>query len=78
MCKAIIDRGTGLLATEASQWRSLLQELSDSPAFRAKLGEAARIDTRARFGPEKTGILAKHFLTVILGGIETARRTLEP
>lgn len=75
---AIIDRETGLLAIEASDWRDLLQELSDSPALRAKLGEAARIDTRMRFGPEKTGRLAKIFLAAVFGGIESARRILEP
>jgi hypothetical protein len=67
MRHTIIDRETGLLAAEAGEWRGLLQQLSDDPALRAKLGEAARIDTRARFGPEKTGSLSNHFLSLVVG-----------
>jgi glycosyltransferase involved in cell wall biosynthesis len=78
MRHAIIDRETGLLATEAGEWSGLLQELSDDPALRAKLGGAARIDTRMRFGPEKTERMAKIFLSAVFGGIESARRILEP
>jgi glycosyltransferase involved in cell wall biosynthesis len=78
MRQTIIDRETGLLAAEAGEWRGLLQQLSDDPALRAKLGEAARIDTRMCFGPEKTGRLAKFSLSAVFGGIESARRILEP
>ncbi len=78
MRQAIIDRETGLLAAEAGEWRGLLQQLSDDPAFRAKLGEAARIDTRMRFGPEKTERMSKIFLSAVFGGSESARRVLEP
>jgi glycosyltransferase involved in cell wall biosynthesis len=78
MRHAIIDRETGLLAAEAGDWRGLLQQLSDDPALRAELGGAARIDTRMRFGPEKTERMAKISLSAVFGGIESARRILEP
>lgn len=67
MRQAIIDRETGLLAVKASDWQGFLQQLLDDPALRKKLGEAARIDTRARFGPEKTGRLAKIFFSMLAG-----------
>ncbi len=78
MRHAITNGENGLLAAEAGEWRGLLQQLSDSPALRAKLGEAARIDTRMRFGPEKTERMAKIFLSAVFGGIESERRILEP
>lgn len=74
MRQAIIDKETGLLAVKASEWRGFLQQLSDDPALRTKLGEAARIDTRMRFGPEKTTRMAKKFLSAVFGGMDSARR----
>ena len=74
MRQAIINKETGLLAAKASEWRGFLQQLSDNPALRTKLGEAARIDTRMRFGPEKTARMAKNFLSAVFGGIDSARQ----
>ena len=66
MQQAILDGETGLLAADAAAWRAGLQVLIDDPAHRVRLGEAARIDIRARFGPEKTRILARRFLSELL------------
>lgn len=75
MRKAIIHRETGLLAAEANEWPELLQETLDDPALRARLGTAARIDTRARFGPEKTARLASHFLSAMAASAHPTRQT---
>lgn len=66
MRQAIIDQETGLLAKDSTSWRGALQTLFDDSAIRAKLGKAARIDTRARFGPEKTAYLVRRFLGALI------------
>jgi hypothetical protein len=66
MRQAILHGETGLLATRPCEWREHLQALLEDSSLRGRLGEAARIDTRERFGPEKTGLLAKYFLSVIM------------
>jgi hypothetical protein len=66
MRQAVIDGETGLLAADAATWRASLQQLTDDPVRRTRLGEAARIDTRARFGPEKTQVLMRRYLRELM------------
>jgi glycosyltransferase involved in cell wall biosynthesis len=62
MRQAILHGETGLLATRPCEWREHLQALVEDSSLRGRLGEAARIDTRLRFGPEKTAVLAGQIL----------------
>ena len=49
---AVIDGETGLIARSAEDWMAKITRLLDDPACRKALGEAARIDVIARFGPD--------------------------
>jgi hypothetical protein len=64
---AIVDGMSGLLARTHAEWRTKIQQLADDPALRERLGCAARIDTRVRFGPEKTAVLVGSFLELLVG-----------
>jgi len=66
MRHAIIHGETGLLATQPCEWREHLQALLEDSSLRFRLGEAARIDARLRFGPEKTAALARHFIRELI------------
>ena len=67
LSKAVIDGVSGFLARNSLEWHTRLQQLANDPALRFRLGDAARIDTMARFGPEKTARLLEHHLAEILG-----------
>ncbi len=58
----LIDWGipgvTGLVAHDAGEWTAAIERLLDDAAFRATLGEAARLHALARFGPESQRELA--------------------
>jgi hypothetical protein len=49
---AVIDGQTGLIARSAEDWMAMITRLLDDSAWRTGLGEAARIDVIARFGPD--------------------------
>lgn len=49
---AVIDGRTGVVASDAAGWLAALEALVADPARRAAMGEAARVDVTARFGPE--------------------------
>jgi glycosyltransferase involved in cell wall biosynthesis len=49
---AVVDGRTGIVAADAAGWLAALEALVADPARRAALGEAARLDVAARFGPE--------------------------
>lgn len=56
---AILPGATGLLAGDAGGWEAALERLLDDPVGRVRLGDAARIHARARFGPETFALLAE-------------------
>lgn len=51
--RAIADGVTGLLAADGTAWQAGLAALVGDPALRRRLGEAARADALARFGPDR-------------------------
>ena len=48
---AVVDGETGLVARSTEEWTTMIARLLDEPACRTALGEAARVDAIARFGP---------------------------
>jgi glycosyltransferase involved in cell wall biosynthesis len=52
---AIRHGETGLLAEDAAAWRAALAALAGDPAHARRLGDAARADVAARFGPASQG-----------------------
>lgn len=51
LVESVIDGETGLVARDAADWIAALESLLDDPARRIALGEAAREDVVARYGP---------------------------
>jgi glycosyltransferase involved in cell wall biosynthesis len=48
---AVVDGETGLVARSLEDWTTMITRLLDDPVGRTALGEAARVDAIARFGP---------------------------
>lgn len=48
---AVVDGETGLVARSTEDWTTMITRLLDDPGYRTALGEAARVDAIARFGP---------------------------
>ena len=48
---AVVDGETGWVARSTEDWTTMITRLLDEPARRTALGEAARVDAIARFGP---------------------------
>ena len=48
---AVVDGETGLVARSTEDWTTMITRLLDDPGCRTALGEAARVDAIARFGP---------------------------
>jgi len=65
---AVIDGETGLIARSADDWMAMITRLLDDPAFRTGLGEAARIDVVARFGPDAIRDRAGRVYAAIVAG----------
>jgi glycosyltransferase involved in cell wall biosynthesis len=65
LCSAIIDGVSGFLVHSSEEWRIRLHQLADDPNLRSSLGEAARLDTMARFGQEKTARLVEQHLAAV-------------
>lgn len=63
---AIRDGATGFLAADVSDWERALEHLMADPAYRVRLGHAARGDALARFGFDSWSRLAADTYTAIL------------
>lgn len=59
LCDAILPGATGLLAADEEAWEHALDRMLDDGAGRVRMGRAARIHARARFGPETFADLAE-------------------
>ena len=64
--EAVVDGRTGLLAADAAGWLAALEALVADPSRRAGMGEAARRDVTARFGPEAHGAAVERAYRAIL------------
>ena len=65
---AVIDGETGLIARSAEDWMAMITRLLDDPAGRTGMGEAARIDVIARFGPDAIRDRAGRVYAAIVAG----------
>lgn len=66
LAAAVVDGETGHVARTAEEWSASIARLLDDPTHRATLGEAARIDAIARFGPAAVGARAGLVCAAIL------------
>jgi glycosyltransferase involved in cell wall biosynthesis len=73
LCDAMLPGLTGLLAADAGAWEDALERLLDDQAGRERMGQAARIHARARFGPETYSDLAERTFATLAN----ARRPVE-
>jgi len=65
---AVIAGETGLIARSAEDWMAMITRLLDDPACRTGMGEAARIDVIARFGPDAIRDRAGRMYAAIVAG----------
>ena len=63
---AVVDGETGLVARSLEDWTTMITRLLDDPVGRTALGEAARVDAIARFGPAAICQCAGHVYATIL------------
>ena len=73
LCDAILPGSTALLAADTRAWEVALESLLEDTDARARMGRAARIHARARFGPETYADLAER----TFAAIADARRPAE-
>jgi len=65
---AVVDGETGMVARSTEDWTTMIARLLDEPACRTALGEAARVDAIARFGPAAIRDRAGRVYAAIVAG----------
>jgi len=73
---AVVDGETGLVARSLEDWTTMITRLLDDPVGRTALGEAARVDAIARFGPAAICQCAGHVYATILADHGSLKRWL--
>ena len=69
---AVVEGRTGWIARTEADWTTMVERLLDDRARRVAMGEAARIDARARFGPEALAERTRSIYSAILAGLPAA------
>ena len=75
LVESVIDGETGFVARDAAAWTAAVETLLDDPARRRAMGEAARADVIARYGPAmQQDRFARAYGTILATGPHAAAR----